>query len=415
MSQTKPFSISKKVVWEAYERVKANKGAAGVDKQSISDFEENLKDNLYKIWNRMSSGCYFPPAVRTVGIPKKDGSERKLGIPTVSDRIAQMVAKMYLEPSIEPLFHEDSYGYRPKRSALQAVEVAKARCLENSWVIDLDIKGFFDNIDHDLMMKAVKKCTKETWLLILIERWLKAPSQDKNGVISVRDKGTPQGGVISPLLANLFLHFAFDKWLSETHTDVKFERYADDIVIHCIRLKDAHRVLNAVKNRLSQCKLEVHPEKTKIVLCQDDRRNLGWGYQTKFDFLGFTFQKRTAKDKEGNLFNGFLPAISMESRRKISKTISSWHIYRQPEKSLEELSRQYNPQLRGWFNYYGHFYKRAMGPVHQQIQFALVQWSLRKHKSLRSKTQAGRRLYKIARSNPSLFGNWQCFWGNSHE
>ena len=415
MSQAKPFSISKKVVWEAYERVKANKGAAGVDEQSIADFEENLKDNLYKIWNRMSSGCYFPPAVRTVGIPKKDGSERKLGIPTVSDRIAQMVVKLYMEPSIEPIFHEDSYGYRPKKSALQAVEVARARCLENSWVVDLDIKGFFDNIDHELMMKAVRKCTSERWILILIERWLKAPSQDKNGVLLMRDKGTPQGGVISPLLANLFLHFAFDKWMSENHSDVKFERYADDIVIHCIRLKDAHRVLNAIKKRLNQCKLEAHPEKTKIVLCQDDRRNLGWGYQTKFDFLGFTFQKRTARDKEGNLFNGFLPAISMDARRKISRTIGSWHIYRQPEKSLEELSRQYNPQLRGWFNYYGRFYKHAMSPIHQQIQFALVQWSRRKHKSLRSKTQAGRRLYKIARSNPSLFGNWQCFYGGSHE
>jgi RNA-directed DNA polymerase len=412
MNKIKPYNISKKSVWEAYERVKANKGSAGIDEQSIEDFEIDLKNNLYKIWNRMSSGTYFPPPVKTVAIPKKTGGERKLGIPTVSDRIAQMLVKMNLEPHVDPIFHEDSFGYRPNKSALQAVEKAKKRCWEYNWVIDLDIKGFFDNIDHELLIRAVRKHTNEKWIIMHIERWLKAPAQLADGTIIVRDKGTPQGGVVSPLLANLFLHYAFDVWMGQNHGKIKFERYADDVIIHCSNLNDAKYVLESVKARLQNCKLELHPEKTKIVHCQDAKRSSGWGYEVSFDFLGFTFRRRTARGKDGRFYDGFLPAISKDARKKISATIRTWRLSSQTDKSLEELSEKYNPVLRGWFNYYGKFYKSEMMIIHQQIQFMLTRWALRKYKSLGSKTQAGIWLYEITRKEPHLFANWSNFYNS---
>jgi RNA-directed DNA polymerase len=203
LKQAKSFDISKQVVWEAYQRVKANRGSAGVDAQSIQDFEVDLKDNLYKLWNRMASGSYFPPPVRRVEIPKKDGGLRPLGIPTVSDRIAQMVVKMMFEPEVEPYFHPDSYGYRPGKSAIQAVGMVRGRCWRYNWVVDLDIRGFFDNMDHDLLMRAVRKHTDCKWIRLYIERWLKAPVQMGDGSLVNRDKGTPKGGVISPLLVEV--------------------------------------------------------------------------------------------------------------------------------------------------------------------------------------------------------------------
>jgi RNA-directed DNA polymerase len=229
ITKTKPFCISKQVVWEAYRRVKANQGAAGVDGQSIKDFEVHLKDNQYKIWNRMSSGSYFPPPVRTVDIPKSDGRSRRLGIPSVSDRVAQMVVKMYLEPKVEPIFHPDSYGYISGKSALDAVSVTRKRCWWYDWVIDLDVQGFFDNIDHALMMHAVKKHISSKWMLLYIERWLKAPAQLEDGSLIGRNKGTPQGGVISPLLANIFLHHVFDEWMRVSYPKLLFSRYADEL------------------------------------------------------------------------------------------------------------------------------------------------------------------------------------------
>ena len=228
MSKTKSFCISKSTVWEAYKRVRANKGAAGCDKQSLKEFEIGLGNNLYKIWNRMSSGSYMPQPVLRVEIPKGDGDFRLLGIPTVSDRIAQMTVKICLEPELERVFHEDSYGYRPEKAALQAVELARKRCWRYDWVVDLDIKGFFDSLDHELMMRAVQKHTSQKWVLLYIERWLKAPVQFQDGSIVERTQGAPQGGVISPLLANLFLHYAFDMWLQRNYPKNPFERYADD-------------------------------------------------------------------------------------------------------------------------------------------------------------------------------------------
>jgi RNA-directed DNA polymerase len=272
MSEAKPFGISQWEVWEAYKRVKANQGAAGVDEQSIADFEKRLQDNLYKIWNRMSSGSYFPPPVRTVKIPKANGGERKLGIPTVSDRIAPMVVKSRLEPEVDPRFHADSYGYRPGKSALEAVGQARQRCWRYDWIIDLDIRGFFDNISHDLLIRAVKKHAQDKWVVLYLQRWLKAPVQEEDGRLVPREKGTPQGGVISPLLANLFLHYAFDRWMAKQYPQVPFERYADDAIVHGRTEAEAQEVREAIAARLRECGLELHPEKTKIVYCKDDDR-----------------------------------------------------------------------------------------------------------------------------------------------
>ena len=271
MDKAKPFIISKREVWEAYKRVKSNRGAAGVDRQSIDEFERDLESNLYKLWNRMSSGSYFPPPVLRVEIPKADGRMRPLGIPTVTDRIAQMVVKRYLEPELEKHFHSDSYGYRPGRSTADAVGVARRRCWEYDWVLDLDVKGFFDNIDHDLLMRAVQKHTDCRWVLLYIQRWLEAPVQLPDGSLEARGKGTPQGSVISPLLANLFLHYAFDLWMQRKYPSVPFERYADDIICHCKSEAQAEWLLDIIGKRMAECKLKLNLEKTKIVYCKDGR------------------------------------------------------------------------------------------------------------------------------------------------
>ena len=404
--KAKPFVISKRIVWEAYKRVKANKGAAGVDKRSIADFEEDLKGNLYKIWNRMSSGSYFPPPVRRVAIPKGDGRERLLGIPTVGDRIAQMVVKMYLEPDIEPCFHPDSYGYRPGRSAIDAVGVARRRCWRYDWVVDLDIKGFFDNIDHALLMKAVRKHTKSAWILLYIERWLRAPVQLPNGSLQDRDKGTPQGGVVSPLLANLFLHYAFDEWMRRKHPTVPFERYADDIITHCVSERQARWIKDAIKERLAQCMLELHPEKTKIVYCKDDFRT-GCYPRMTFDFLGYTFQSRRAKSRRGNYFYGFNPAISNKAAKAIRDVIRSWRLHLRSDMSIEDISGAYNPIIRGWVNYYGRYYRSALYKAFKLLHFILGKWAMRKYKRFRGhKSRAGRWLNGIRKREPILFAHW---------
>ena len=332
MSEAKPFCISKWEVWEAYKRVKANQGAAGVDEQSIADFERNLKGNLYKIWNRMSSGSYFPPPVRTVKIPKANGGERKLGIPTVSDRIAQQVVKSRLEPVVDPLFHPDSYGYRPGKSALDAVGQARQRCWRYDWILDLDIKGFFDNIPQDLLIRAVKKHAKEQWMVLYIERWLKAPVQEEDGQLVPREKGTPQGGVISPLLANLFLHYAFDRWMAKQYPQMPFERYADDAIVHCRTEAEAQEVRAAIAARLKECGLELHPEKTKVVYCKDDDRRRTYPNE-KFDFLGYTFRPRRSKNRKGKFFINFSPAVSDKAVKAIRVEIRSWNLHLRSDKS----------------------------------------------------------------------------------
>ena len=407
LSQAKPFSISKKVVWEAYKRVKANKGAAGVDSESIEEFEKDLKNNLYRIWNRMSSGTYFPPPVRSVGIPKKDGGERRLGIPTVSDRVAQTVVKMYLEPEVEPYFHPDSYGYRPGKSAANALATARQRCWRYDWVIDLDIRGFFDNLDHALVMRAVGKYTQCRWILLYIERWLRAPVQMEDGTLAPRTKGTPQGGVASPLLANVFLHLAFDDWMRTEHPEVPFERYADDIVAHCRTEGQAKQVLESIKRRLGRCRLEVHPDKTKIVYCKDDDRRGGHPNE-KFNFLGYTFCPRRSKNRWGKFFINFSPAVSNEAAKKMRQEMRRWHINLRSDKAIDDLARMWNPVLRGWIQYYGRFYKSALYPVFRHFNGLLVRWAMRKYKRLRRHHR--RALYwlgGIARREPVLFAHWQ--------
>lgn len=412
MSKTKPFSISKKSVMVAWERVKANKGSYGVDEESIQDFEKNLKDNLYKIWNRMSSGAYFPPPVKAVEIPKSDGRTRLLGIPTVSDRVAQAVAKLHLEPIVEPKFHEDSYGYRPGKSALDAVGVARKRCWRQDWVIDLDIKGFFDNLDHDLMMKAVRFHTEEKWIHLYVERWLKAPLQQKDGQLVERDKGTPQGGVVSPLLANIFMHHAFDEWMERHFSYVKFERFADDGLVHCQSLKQAEKVMEAVKKRLNECGLELHPEKTKIVYCKDvDRR--GSHEHEGFDFLGYSFRPRLSKNKHGKTFVNFTPAISNKAANRIRKEIRSWKIHLRSDKNLTDLARMFNVVVQGWVNYYGRYYKSAMYPFLRNIERNLIRWATRKYKRLRGhKRRARYWLGRISRREPNLFAHWMLGLGS---
>jgi len=407
MNKAKPYSISKLVVWKAYMSVKANKGTAGVDGESITDFERGLKNNLYKIWNRMSSGSYFPPPVRTVAIPKNDGGQRKLGIPTVSDRIAQMVVKLYLEPLIEPRFHPNSYGYRPGKSAIEAVKVARQKCWRYDWVLDVDIQGFFDNIDHTLMMRAVCHHTDCPWMILYIERWLQAPAQSEDGTIVKRDRGTPQGGVVSPLLANLFLHYAFDEWMRRTCPDIPFERYADDAIAHCKTKDQAEWLLTMLEKRLSECGLKLHPKKTKIVYCKDDDRR-GSYLNEKFDFLGFTFRPRRSKNRWGKYFVNFSPAVSSKAATAMRRTMRQWNLHLRSDKNLEDLSRMFNPILQGWINYYGSFYKSALYPVFKTLNRTLSRWATRKYKKLRRhRRRATHWLGRIASRQPTLFAHWK--------
>jgi RNA-directed DNA polymerase len=409
---TKPFSISKQSVVAAWEKVRANKGAHGIDGESIIDFEKDLKNNLYRLWNRMSSGTYSPPPVRAVEIPKAKGKIRILGIPTVSDRIAQTVVKMYLEPLVEPIFHEDSYGYRPNKSALDAVATARQRCWRSNWVIDLDIKGFFDNLNHELMLKALNTHTKEKWIHLYVERWLKAPMQNEDGELIGRNKGTPQGGVISPLLANLFMHYAFDTWMGRTFQNVKFERYADDCLAHCQTIDQAKQVLEAIRQRLSECGLELHPDKTKIAYCKDDDRRGEYEIQ-KFNFLGYTFRPRRSKNKYGKFFVNFTPAISNEARTEISKEIRSWKIHARSDKSLNDLAHMFNAVTQGWVNYYGKFYKSQMYPALRNIEEDLVLWVSRKYKRFRyHRRQARKWLGQIRKRDPNLFVHWRLGLGS---
>jgi len=409
MSKTKPFSISKRVVWEAYKRVRANKGSAGVDDISIEEFDKDLKNNLYKLWNRMSSGSYFPPPVKLVEIDKKEGGVRPLGIPTVADRVAQMAAKIMLEPSVEPCFHPDSFGYRPGKSALDAVGKARERCWRYDWVLDIDIKGFFDNLRHDLLMRALHKHTDNKWILMYIERWLKVPMQSKDGTFISRDKGTPQGGVISPLLANLYLHYCMDEWLRINHPQNPFERYADDSVLHCKTEKEAQELKDALGARLSECGLELHPEKTKIVYCKDDDRRGNYPV-TKFDFLGYTYSCRRSKNRWGKYFVNFSPAVSNRSKKKMRQELRKWRIHLRSDKSLTDISRMINPMLRGWINYYGKFYKSELYCVFIHLNRILVRWAERKYKRLKGHSRkAGYWMGNIARREPSLFCHWQ--WG----
>jgi len=407
VDKTKSYEISKQVVLEAFKRVKANKGAAGIDDESLEAFESSLKNNLYKIWNRMSSGSYFPPPVKAVEIPKKNGGKRILGVPTVADRVAQMVVKIYFEPQVEPHFHPDSFGYRPGKSAADALAATRQRCWRYNWVLEFDIKGLFDNIDHELLMKAVQKHTDIPWVILYIQRWLKAPFQMPDGTIKERTKGTPQGGVISPVLANLFLHYAFDMWMVRNHPDKPFARYADDAVAHCRSKEDAEKLHDSLKKRFAECRLELHPDKTRIVYCKDDDRQDNHP-EIKFDFLGYTFRPRRSKNRHGKYFINFTPAVSNKAKKAMRQKIHDWRMHLKPDKTLEDLSRMFNPVIRGWVNYYGRFYKSEMYSALRHMNRALVRWVRRKYKKYtRHHRRAEYWLAKIARREPKLFVHWQ--------
>lgn len=406
MDKAKPFCISKRGVWEAYKRVKANQGAAGVDGQSIEQFEEDLENNLYRLWNRLCSGSYFPPPVRRVDIPKGDGRTRPLGIPTVSDRIAQMVVQRFLEPVLEPLFHTDSYGYRPGRSAHQALSVARRRCWRYDWVLDLDIKSFFDTIDWELLLRALRRHTDCQWALLYIERWLKAPVCMPDGILVERTQGTPQGAVVSPLLANLFLHYAFDRWMTEHHSGIPFERYADDIICHCASETQARALKDALEQRLAQCRLELHPQKTKIVYCKDANRR-GRYPERCFDFLGYTFRPRSSMNRDRELFTSFAPAVSNKAAIAMRQRIRRWRLHHRSDLALEEVARWVEPILRGWVRYYGRFYPSALREALRTLDRFLVRWAQRKYKRLRGRCgPAWAWLRRVKAKQPTLFAHW---------
>lgn len=407
MSKTKSFEISRQVVMDAFKKVKANKGAEGIDQESLVMFEKNLDDNLYKIWNRMSSGTYFPPAVRGVEIQKKDGGKRLLGIPTVADRVAQMVVKIYFEPQVETHFHADSYGYRPDKSAIDAVAKTRQRCWQYDWVLDFDIKGLFDNIDHELLMKAVHTHTDIPWVILYIKRWLKSPFQMPDGTVQERTRGVQQGSVVSPLLANLFMHYAFDKWMDRTHPDKPFARYADDGVIHCKTLEDAEELLESLKKRLEEVGLQLHPDKTRIVYCKDENRKGDYPV-IKFDFLGYTFRPRRAKNKYGAYFVTFSPAVSNSAKKAMRQTIRRWRLQSRAHRTLEDIARVVNPVIRGWINYYGCFRKSELYSVLIHVNAALARWARAKYKKLRRhKGRSFRSIGRIAHQQPSLFVHWK--------
>jgi RNA-directed DNA polymerase len=403
----KSFEIPKRLVYEAWKKVQANGGAPGVDRVSITTFESRERDLLYKLWNRMSAGSYMPAPVRAVEIPKDHGAGvRVLGVPTTADRVAQTAVAMLLEVKLEPIFHPDSYGYRPGRSAHDALAVTRRRCWAKDWVLDLDIRSFFDSVPHDLLLKAVSHHTRERWVLLYIERWLKAPMRMTDGTLVAREQGTPQGSPISPLLANVFMTYAFDRWMTRENPGSPFERYADDIVVHCDTEGQARRLWVEIAKRLKALGLELHPEKTKVVYCKDANRR-GEAEHTSFDFLGYTFRERMARGPRG-YFMSFAPAIASTARRALSQTIRAWHLRRRSGSDLSSIAAEINPQVRGWIGYYGAFYRSELHFLAWRIDQHLIRWARHKFKRLRySPVRAWAWLAAVKRREPGLFVHWQ--------
>lgn len=406
-SSGKPFDISKREVWEAWEKVRANKGAPGVDGCSIEEFEKDLKNGLYKVWNRMSSGSYLPPPVRAVEIPKSQGGgTRLLGVPTVADRVAQTVVARRLEMRVEAIFHSDSYGYRPGRSALDAVGVCRRRCWKADWVIDLDIEKFFDSVRWDLLVKAVEANTDLPWVVLYVKRWLKAPVRLPDGTTLERDRGTPQGSSVSPVLANLFLHYAFDAWMAREFPGVAFERYVDDAVVHCVSESQARTVLTAIAARMEQVGLRLHPDKTRVVYCKDGKRR-GSHEHTDFTFLGFTFRQRRARGKDGKQFSSFLPAISKDALKRVNARVRSWRLHRRTGHTFTDLARLINPIVAGWMQYYGAFYRSALHLLLARINAYLVRWIRKKYKRLRARKKAMQCWQGATKRYPRMFAHWK--------
>ena len=382
-----------------------------MDGQSIADFEKDLKNNLYKVWNRMSSGSYFPPPVRAVAIPKPhDGGERILGIPAVADRVAQTVVARHLVRRVDPIFHQDSFGYRPGRSALDAVEKCRERSWKRDWVVEFDISQFFDSVPWDLLVKAVEAHTDAVWVKLYVRRWLAAPLKMPDGTLLERECGTPQGAPVSPVLANLFLHYAFDVWMAREFPAVTFERYADDAVVHCVTERQARQVLAALSDRMAEVGLRLHPAKTRIVYCQDGLRRGSYEH-TSFTFLGFTFRQRQMRDKNGRTRWSFRPAISNDALKRLGEEVRSWRLHRRVNLTVEELAQRINPIVAGWMQYYGRFYRSALYPLLMRINAYLVRWLRNKYKRFRAMRKAIAALQRAAKRRPGMFAQWR--WTSS--
>jgi RNA-directed DNA polymerase len=409
MTNPKPYDIPKRRVLEAYRRVKANRGAAGIDDESIEMFEADLTGNLYKLWNRLSSGSYCPPPVKQVEIPKKNGGVRILGVPTVADRIAQQVVVTRIGGDLFGVFHPDSHGYQLEKSAVDAVANTRKRCWEYDWVVEFDIRRAFDELDWGLLRKAIAKHIKDPWCLLYIERWLTASAVSPDGQPVQRTKGVPQGSVVGPVLMNLFMTYAFDEWMKREHPNNPFSRYADDAVAHCRSEAEAKKLLAAIEERLKECKLEMHPEKSGIVYCKDSARRKDYP-KVSFTFLGYEFRPRSAKSRDGKTWTGFLPAISASAKKRIRQGIREWNLPRQTSVSLNELARRYNHHIRGWMNYYSHFYKSALYRLYDHIDQKLVRWAQRKYRKLAGKpTRAREWLKKVVSRQPRLFVHWLAY------
>jgi RNA-directed DNA polymerase len=404
-AQAKSFDISKAEVWAAWEKVRGNQGAAGVDGVSVAEFEKDLKNNLYRIWNRMSSGTYFPPEVKAVAIPKAGGGTRILGVPSVGDRVAQTVVAAHLSARVEPVFPPDSCGYRPGRSALDAVATCRKGCWKYDWVVEFDIRKFFDSVRWDLVVKAVEAHTDARWVVLYVKRWLAAALQLPDGALQARDRGTPQGSSVSPVLANLFMHYAFDRWLAREFPTAAFERYADDAVIHCVTQAQARRVLAALHERMAQVGLELHPGKTKIVYCRDSNRRGGFEH-TSFTFLGYTFRPRASRRKDGVMFTRFLPAVGREALKKMSAQVRSWRLHRRVGGTEADLARMINPIVRGWMAYYGVFYRSELQPLLHRINTCLLRWIMNKYKRLNTWKKAAQAMRDAVARQPRYFAHW---------
>ena len=405
--QTKSVPITKKMVWDAYKKVKSNKGSAGVDLQALEGFEKVRSKELYKIWNRLASGSYFPSNVKRVDIPKGGGKTRPLGIPTVSDRIAQQVIKTYIEPRLDAEFMDNSYGYRPNKSAHQAIKEVQNHVRKYSWVIDLDIQEFFENVNHELLFKALEVHISEPWVKMYIKRWLEAPIQLENGtLIYPKGKGTPQGGVISPLLSNLFLHYAIDKWLAKHYSEIKMVRYADDMIIHCRTQLEANHLLTKVRERLAQCGLQLHPQKTKIVYCKKAGRNQK-RLPVQFDFLGFSFRPMMFKLKKGGCFLQYDCKMSRKSKKRILEDLRQMKLHTKTQSSLQDLATKLNPKIRGWINYYGKIKRNSLKPVFYYLHHRIIKWILNRYKRFkRSRVLAVKWLRLITKDYPTMFYHW---------
>jgi RNA-directed DNA polymerase len=402
----KPFAVTGYEVWHAWQQVRANKGAPGVDGQSIAAFEERLEDNLYKVWNRMSSGSYFPPPVRAVEVPKAGGGTRTLGVPAVADRVAQTVVAHRIGVVAEGFFHRDSYGYRPGRGAHDALAVARKRCWDYDWVVDLDVEKFFDSVPRDLVVKSVERLDLPPWVLLYVRRWLAAPVQMPDGQVVARDRGTHQGSAVSPVLANLFLHWAFDAWMDREFPDCPFERYADDAVIHCKTEARARQVLAALGQRMGEAGLRLHPAKTRIVYCRDDNRRGPWDGPASFDFLGYTFRPRQTQGKRGR-FTGFDLAASSKAIARMSEAVRGWQLRRHVTLTWEQLTDWIAPVIRGWMNYYGRFRKSALYSLLARINYHVQKWARAKYKRLRPVRAMLRAWERITAQNPGLLPHWQ--------